>query len=47
MHKLGVPSRGVLRGILADWSFVNWLGIEPEDISGYSQSYLLYPVLRN
>ena len=40
MHKLGVSSRGELRGILEEWDFANWLGIEPEELPGYSQSYL-------
>ncbi len=47
MNKLGVSSRGELRAILADWDFANWLGIEPEDLPGYSQSYLPLPGLQD
>jgi DNA-binding NarL/FixJ family response regulator len=43
MNKLGVSSRGELRGILSDWDFASWLGIEPEDLPGFSQSYLPLP----
>jgi DNA-binding CsgD family transcriptional regulator len=43
MQKFGVSSRSELRGKLSDWDFARWLGIEPEDLPGYSQSYLPLP----